>query len=117
MVASARVAYLASRAKDYGVNLNYGSVDLEIIKNRKRDVVKSFRNGSRKGILSTEGLTLFEGFGRFVGEKTLEITMSEGSSRRLQADTFIINIHQWQACNIRGLYRSPVRPSWLNRAR
>jgi len=91
MIASARVAHLVKRAKDYGVSATFSSIDLEAVLKRKRDIVESFRSGSRQGILSTEGLTLFEGFGRFVGEKTLEVTMSEGSSKCLQADTFIIN--------------------------
>lgn len=91
MIASARVAYLASRAREYGININFDSVDLEVVRKRKRDIVESFRSGSRQGILSTEGLTLIEGFGRFVGEKILEVTMSKGPSKRLQADKFIIN--------------------------
>ncbi len=91
MIASARVAHLVSRAKDYGVNAAFSSIDLDAVLKRKRDIVESFRSGSLKGILSTEGLTLYEGFGRFVGDKTLEITMTEGSSKRLAADIFIIN--------------------------
>jgi pyruvate/2-oxoglutarate dehydrogenase complex dihydrolipoamide dehydrogenase (E3) component len=91
MIASARVAHLVQRAEDYGVNATFNSVDIEAVRKRKRDIVESFRSGSRQGILSTEGLTLFEGFGRFVGEKTLEVTMNEGPSKHLQADKFIIN--------------------------
>jgi pyruvate/2-oxoglutarate dehydrogenase complex dihydrolipoamide dehydrogenase (E3) component len=91
MIASARVAHLVNRAKDYGVNAAFSSIDLEAVLKRKRDIVESFRSGSRKGILSTEGLTLYKGFGSFVGEKTLEVTMNEGPSMRLAADTFIIN--------------------------
>ncbi|MBW6463236.1 MAG: mercuric reductase [Firmicutes bacterium] len=91
MIASARVAHLVQRAKDYGVNATFNSVDLEVVRKRKQDIVESFRSGSRKGILSTDGLSLIEGFGRFTGEKTVEVTMSEGLSTHLQADTFIIN--------------------------
>jgi pyruvate/2-oxoglutarate dehydrogenase complex dihydrolipoamide dehydrogenase (E3) component len=91
MIASARVAHLVSRAKDYGVNAALSSVDLEAVLKRKRDIVESFRNGSRQGLISKKGLTLYEGFGRFVEVKTLDIAMSEGPSKRLAADTFIIN--------------------------
>lgn len=91
MIASARVAHLVQRAKDYGVKATFSSIDLEAVLKRKKDIVESFRSGSRQRILSTDGLSIIEGFGRFVGEKTLEVTMSEGFSKRLQADTFIIN--------------------------
>jgi pyruvate/2-oxoglutarate dehydrogenase complex dihydrolipoamide dehydrogenase (E3) component len=91
MIASARVAHLVSRAKDYGVNAALSSVDLEAVLKRKRDIVESFRNGSRQGLISKKGLTLYEGFGRFVEVKTLDIAMSEGPSKCLAADTFIIN--------------------------
>jgi len=73
MIASARVAHLVSRAKDYGVNAALSSVDLEAVLKRKRDIVESFRNGSRQGLISKKGLTLYEGFGRFVEVKTLDL--------------------------------------------
>src|ERR687886_1371343 len=43
MVASARVAYLARRAADYGVHTGPVSVDMVTVRRRKRDVVDSFR--------------------------------------------------------------------------
>jgi pyruvate/2-oxoglutarate dehydrogenase complex dihydrolipoamide dehydrogenase (E3) component len=89
MIASARVAYLASRAKEYGINVNYNSVDLEVIRKRKRDIVESFRNGSRERLLATEGLTLLEGFGHFVGKKILEVTEAKSATKRIEADLFI----------------------------
>jgi len=109
MVASARVAHLVSRAKDYGVNAAFSTIDLEAVLKRKRDIVESFRNGSRKGILATEGLTLFEGFGRFADEKTLDVTMKKGPAKRLAADTFIINTGASPAVpSILGIDQAPV---------
>src|SRR6266568_6861781 len=48
MVASGRVAYLARRAADYGVNTGASdiSIDLRKVRQRKRDIVDKFRNGS-----------------------------------------------------------------------
>ena len=43
MVASARVAYLARRASDYGVNTGTVAVDMARVRQRKRDIVNSFR--------------------------------------------------------------------------
>ena len=49
MVASARVAYLARRAEDYGVKLGRIAVDMERVRERKRSIVKNFRGGIRSG--------------------------------------------------------------------
>src|ERR1700716_3730433 len=46
MVASARVAYLARRAADYGVLTGPISIDMQQVRQRKRDMVESFRSGS-----------------------------------------------------------------------
>ena len=43
MVASGRVAYLARRAADYGVHMGPVSVDIQKVRQRKRDIVNSFR--------------------------------------------------------------------------
>src|SRR5882757_1569486 len=48
MVASARVAYLARRAADYGVQTGPISVDMSIVRRRKRDIVNDFRSGSER---------------------------------------------------------------------
>src|SRR5215208_6520621 len=46
MVASARVAYLARRAADYGVHAGSVSIDMQAVRKRKRDMVDSFRASS-----------------------------------------------------------------------
>src|SRR5246127_2422614 len=55
MVASGRVAYLARRAADYGVQTGPISVDMRKVRQRKRDIVDSFRNGSQRRIENTAG--------------------------------------------------------------
>src|SRR5437588_4606001 len=91
MVASARVAYLARRAADYGVHTGPVSVDMSVVRKRKRDIVDSFRNGSQRRIESTEGVDLLLGEAAFVGPKTLEVHLSNGEVRQLTADTIFIN--------------------------
>ncbi|MGH7536745.1 MAG: FAD-dependent oxidoreductase, partial [Gemmatimonadales bacterium] len=53
MVASARVAYLARRGADYGVMTGPVKVDLARVRERKRAIVDSFRNGSQRRIETT----------------------------------------------------------------
>src|ERR671931_2103874 len=45
MVASARVAYLARRAADYGVQAGPVAVEMAAVRQRKRVIVPSFRSG------------------------------------------------------------------------
>src|SRR5215467_9655350 len=61
MVASGRVAYLARRAADYGVHTGEVSVDLGRVRQRKREVVDKFRNGSQSRIEKTNNLELIFG--------------------------------------------------------
>src|SRR5258707_157442 len=61
MVASGRVAYLARREADYGVHTGAIGVDMLKVRQRKRDIVDSFRNGSQRRIESTEGVDLLFG--------------------------------------------------------
>src|SRR5438132_13897967 len=71
MVASARVAYLAKRAADYGVNTGPVSVDMSVVRKRKRDIVESFRSGSERRIESTPGVDLLMGESYFVEPKVV----------------------------------------------
>ena len=91
MVASARVAYLARRAADYGVQTGKVTVDLKKIRQRKRDIVESFRGGSERRIESTEGLDLIMGEAHFAGPKTIEVQLTGGGIRTLSGDTIVIN--------------------------
>ena len=91
MVASARVAYLARRAADYGVYTGPVTVDIAGVRQRKRDVVDRFRNGSQRHIERTEGVDLLFGEARFTGPKTVEVHLNDGETRRLTADKIFIN--------------------------
>src|SRR5213596_3264019 len=61
MVASARVAYLARRAADYGVATGAVTVDMAKVRQRKRDMVESFRSGGQRRIENTDGVDLLMG--------------------------------------------------------
>ncbi|HEY4034859.1 MAG TPA: FAD-dependent oxidoreductase, partial [Ktedonobacteraceae bacterium] len=92
MVASARVAYLARRGADYGVRTGPVSVDMEVVRQRKRDIVTSFRNSGQRRLESTKGLDLLIGEARFIGSKTVEVRLANGETRQLIADKIFINI-------------------------
>jgi pyruvate/2-oxoglutarate dehydrogenase complex dihydrolipoamide dehydrogenase (E3) component len=92
MVASARAAYLARRAADYGVNTGSVSVDMQVVRQRKRDIVASWSSGSKQQIVSTEGVDLLMGEASFTGTKELTVKMNDGSRRDLTADNIFINV-------------------------
>src|SRR3984893_2757674 len=91
MVASARVAYLARRGVDYGVHTGPVAIDMTKVRQRKRDIVDSFRNGSQSRIESTKGVDLLMGEAHFTGPKTLEVVFPGGERRQLTAGTIFIN--------------------------
>jgi pyruvate/2-oxoglutarate dehydrogenase complex dihydrolipoamide dehydrogenase (E3) component len=91
MVASARVAYLARRGADYGVQTGPVSVDMTKVRQRKRDIVDSFRASGQRRIEQTEGVDLLRGEAAFTDPKTLEVRLNNGEARQLIANTILIN--------------------------
>jgi pyruvate/2-oxoglutarate dehydrogenase complex dihydrolipoamide dehydrogenase (E3) component len=91
MVASARVAYLTRRAADYGVEVGPVSIDMKVVRKRKRDIVESFRTGSERRIVSAEGDNLLMGEARFIEPKVVEVRLNSGEIRTLTAKNIFIN--------------------------
>jgi len=91
MVASARVAYLARRGANYGVQTGPITIDLKRVRERKREIVKSFREGNQARIEKTPNLSLIFGTASFRGPKTLAVRGNDGSERSLVADKIFIN--------------------------
>jgi pyruvate/2-oxoglutarate dehydrogenase complex dihydrolipoamide dehydrogenase (E3) component len=95
MVASGRVAYLARRAADYGVHTGTVSIDLQRVRQRKREIVDSFRNGSQSRIENTPKLDLIFGEARFSGTSsapgTVAVHASDGAQLSLTAKHVFIN--------------------------
>lgn len=100
MIAGGRVAYLARRSADYGVLTGPVAIDMEHVRQRKRDIVERFRFGARQRLEDTEGVDVLMGEGRFVarqgdqgddGPFLLEAALLEGGTRSLTADLVVIN--------------------------
>jgi pyruvate/2-oxoglutarate dehydrogenase complex dihydrolipoamide dehydrogenase (E3) component len=90
MVASARVAYLARRAADYGVRTGPVSVDLARVRQRKRAIVEMFRKGGEGG-LARAGVDLIMGEARFTGPHTVEVQRNDGGTATLTAPWVFVN--------------------------
>ena len=92
MVASARIAYLARRAADYGVHTGPITVDQSVVRKRKRDIVDAWSSGSRKGLEKHESVELIFGHGSFRGPREVEVQTPEGGTRLLTADHIFVNV-------------------------
>ena len=90
MVASARVAYLARRAGDYGVRLSAVTVDMARVRSRKQRVVESFRSGSVRA-LDRAGVDVVYGTARFVGPHALDVTLADGTHDRHSAEVIVLD--------------------------
>ncbi len=91
MYNSARVAYLARRAADFGVHSDRLSVNMAEVRARKQGVVDSFRDAGLRGIEKTDGLDLLRGEASFAGPHALEVRMNDGSRLRIVAEKIFIN--------------------------
>ena len=88
LIASAYAAYLARRAAEYGVTVGGPvGVDMKAVKARKDAVVRPSREGVERSLKSLKGCTVFQGHGRFVGSKNVQV-----NDEVLSADKIFINV-------------------------
>lgn len=86
MIASAKLAQQVRRAAELGVHTDGLTVALDEIVDRKDGIVDSIRSGSYRAVGNNADLDLFEGHGRFVGGRRLEV---DGTS--IEADRIFVN--------------------------
>jgi pyruvate/2-oxoglutarate dehydrogenase complex dihydrolipoamide dehydrogenase (E3) component len=91
MVMSGRVAHLARRGRDYGVDTGPIAIDMPRIRERKRAIVKSFREGGEKGLKATDCDSLIMGEASFDGPRRVRVRLNEGGERLLEAGLVFIN--------------------------
>lgn len=91
LIASAKSAFEARRAAEYGVHLSEVSVNIQEAIARKDKIVASSRDGQYESLSNTEHLDLIEGRARFTDKKTVTVTLNNGGERILQADQIFID--------------------------
>jgi pyruvate/2-oxoglutarate dehydrogenase complex dihydrolipoamide dehydrogenase (E3) component len=112
MFNSARVAYLARRAADFGVHHGEVIVNMAEVRRRKDDVVESFRNSIQHGAETTDNLSLFWGSARFTGPHEIEIKQTDEQIRTLTAETIFLNTGGRSATpNLEGIDEVPALDS------
>jgi len=91
MIASARVAHLADRARDYGVKTGKSGVELSEVRKRKREIVESFRKGNLDRIKKKPGLELIRGEASFTAPYTLAVSKDGGGERIVEGEKIFID--------------------------
>lgn len=94
LVASARAAYVARRALDYGVVLPSGpiTVDMPRVRARAEAVTLKSRSGIESWLGGMERCTVFRGHGRFESPTTIRVESADKTSELLTAKKIFINV-------------------------
>lgn len=116
MVASARAAYMARRASDFGVDAGAVSVDMSAVRRRKQEIVESWRAAGENRLAAAPGLDLLRGEAEFSGPHSLEVRMTSSYGpdviRSLTAERIFINTGARPAVPVlSGLERVPFLDS------
>jgi pyruvate/2-oxoglutarate dehydrogenase complex dihydrolipoamide dehydrogenase (E3) component len=90
VIHSAKVAWYARHASEYGVQVRFDGIEMHAVTDRKRkmvsDLVKVHENR-----FAQSGVTFLWGEGRFVGPRLLELTSREGERRILRGDVVVLS--------------------------
>ncbi|MGH9618137.1 MAG: dihydrolipoyl dehydrogenase family protein [Bryobacteraceae bacterium] len=87
---SAKVASYFRRGEEFGVAADRFRVDMHAVRARKRAMVSDLNDVYRDNFNQT-GAEFILGTGRFVGQKTLEVTLDDGTKRRLRGANVIVS--------------------------
>src|SRR4029453_4897420 len=90
MAASARVAYLARRASDYGVQTGRVKVNLAQVRERKQKIVERFRNGAEQVLEAAADLDVIRGDASFIDARTVNVEVA-GEALRLRGAKILLN--------------------------
>jgi pyruvate/2-oxoglutarate dehydrogenase complex dihydrolipoamide dehydrogenase (E3) component len=90
VIHGAKVADYLRRSKEFGLNHKGFTVDMSAVRNRKRSMVSSWNNAYLENYKNT-GAEFILASGRFIGPKTLEATLPDGTIRHLRGANVIIN--------------------------
>ncbi|WP_440826382.1 mercuric reductase [Pedobacter sp. 22163] len=91
MIGSAKAAFLAKNSSKLGVYVESARVDMKAVRQRKEELVLSWRNGSQKAMEKTENLDLIFGEAIFTGPKSIKVKRNDGSEIEIHADLIFIN--------------------------
>jgi pyruvate/2-oxoglutarate dehydrogenase complex dihydrolipoamide dehydrogenase (E3) component len=90
VIHTAKVASYVRRSAEYGIARGSFSVNMSAVRERKRTMVSGVNQMYLENYKKT-GAELIFGSGHFIGPRTLEVTLSDGTKRRLRGTNVIIS--------------------------
>ena len=90
IIHSAKVASYVRASEEFGIARNEFTVDMSVVRERKRRMVADLNEMYLDNYKKT-GAEFILGSGRFVGPRTLEATLPDGTKRRLRGTNVIIS--------------------------
>lgn len=112
MVASAKVAHVVERARDFGILVERYHVDQKAIKERKQAIVELFRGGAASSLEKAENIEIIKGRGQFKSSKIIEVRSPEGPLDEIAGKKIFINTgSETKIPDIDGLHYVPYLTS------
>ena len=90
VIHSAKVASYFYRSEEFGISKENVRIDMSMVRDRKRKMVAGLVDMHFE-IYNKTGTELVMGSGKFVGPKTIEVTLPEGGRRTLRGKNVVIN--------------------------
>ncbi len=87
LVASARAAHMARRGPDFGVMTGDVRIDFAKVMARQNKIRHSGSQGMEKWLRNMDGVTVFDGYGRFTGPHTVQVDDED----TIEGETVVIN--------------------------
>ena len=90
IIHSAKVAAYVRRSEEFGIAKDRFAVDMSAVRSRKRKMVSGLNEMYLDQYKAT-GAEFILGSGRFIGPKTVEVTLPDGTVRRLHGADLIVS--------------------------
>src|SRR5260370_15874791 len=90
VIHSAKVASYLRRSEEFGMAKRNFTVDMRVVRERKRIMVSRWNDVYLENYKKT-GAEFILGSGRFIGAKTLEAKLADGTTRQLRGSNVILN--------------------------
>src|SRR6185437_2227524 len=90
IIHSAKVASYVRRSEEFGIVRDNFRVDMSAVRGRKREMVSGLNELYLDNYKKT-GAEFICGSGRFIGPRTLEVTLSDGTLRQLRGTNVIVS--------------------------
>jgi pyruvate/2-oxoglutarate dehydrogenase complex dihydrolipoamide dehydrogenase (E3) component len=91
IIHSAKVASFFYRSNEFGISKDNVHIDMAAVRERKRKMVVNVVDIFRDTFYTKTGAELVMGTGRFIGPKTIEVSLNDGGTRTFRGKIVVLN--------------------------